>query len=151
MTRSIVISPDFEPVAAPARPRVGPGVAAGVTEAMIAQVVHAFYGRVRQDPVLGPVFNAAVDDWDEHLAKLCDFWSSVLLMTGRFKGQPMAAHARLPDIEAGHFARWLELFAQTAQDVCPPDAAALFVAKSRIIGKSLQIGVDVARGALPAG
>jgi len=132
------------------RPRIGPGVAAGVDEPMIRKLVHAFYARVRRDPVLGPIFEAAIGDgWDEHLAKLCDFWSSVLLMTGRFKGQPMAVHARLPDIGAAHFARWLDLFADTAADVCPPPAAALFRDKAQMIAQSLQLGLAVGRGELP--
>ncbi|HRD28658.1 MAG TPA: group III truncated hemoglobin [Caulobacter sp.] len=132
------------------RPRIGPGVAVGVTEAMIADLVHAFYGRVRQDPVLGPIFDRAIGDgWDEHLARLCDFWSSVLLMTGRFKGAPMAAHARLPEIEAPHFRRWLALFRETAGQGCPPEAAALFVEKAETIARSLQMGLAVSRGELP--
>jgi hemoglobin len=130
-------------------PRVGPGAAAGIDEAMIHVQVHAFYGRVRTDRVLGPIFNAAVDDWDEHLAKLCDFWSSVLLMTGRFKGSPMAAHARNPDIRHEHFARWLDLFEATAVELLPAPAAALFVEKSRMIGRSLALGLAVSRGELP--
>lgn len=130
--------------------RVGPGEVVGVTEVMIHDLVHAFYGRVRTDPALGPIFNRAVgDEWDRHLAKLCDFWSSVLLMTGRFKGAPMVAHARLPDIRPTHFARWLHLFRQTAEQVCPPEAAALFVAKSEIIAQSLQLGIAVNRGEIP--
>lgn len=131
------------------KPRVGPGVAAGVTEPMIRDLVHAFYARVRTDPVLGPIFDREVDDWPAHLAKLCDFWSSVLLMTGRFKGQPMAAHARLPDIAPAHFERWLELFGQTAKATCPPQAAALFVSKAEMIGQSLQLGIAASRGELP--
>jgi len=129
--------------------RVGPGVAAGVDEPMIRRQVHTFYARVREDPVLGPVFNDAVADWDEHLAKLCDFWSSVLLMTGRFKGSPMAAHARRADIRMDHFPRWLELFERTAREVCPPAAADLFVEKSRMIGRSLSLGLAVHRGEIP--
>ena len=131
------------------RARIAPGTAAGVTEPMIRELVHTFYGRVRQDPELGPVFERAIDDWDTHLAKLCDFWSSVTLMTGRFKGSPMAAHVRRPDIAPEHFGRWLALFRETAQAVCPPDAAALFVAKSEMIGQSLQLGLSVHRGELP--
>jgi hemoglobin len=131
------------------RPRVGPGSAVGVDEAMIHAQVHAFYGKVRTDPALGPIFNSAIDDWDSHLAKMCDFWSSVLLMTGRFKGTPMAAHAALPDIRPTHFARWLHLFRQTAAEICPEPAAALFVEKSDMIAQSLQLGIAAARGALP--
>lgn len=133
----------------PQRPRVGPGVAAGVDEPMIRRLVHAFYAGVRRDPQIGPIFNREVDDWDEHLARLCDFWSSVLLMTGRFKGQPMAVHARLPDIGPQHFSRWLELFHQTAEEICPPGAAALFRAKADQIGESLQLGIAFSRGEPP--
>jgi hemoglobin len=129
--------------------RIGPGVAVGVDEALIHRQVHTFYGRVRRHPVLGPIFNEAVADWDEHLAKLCDFWSSVLLMTGRFKGSPMAAHARRPQIAAEHFPLWLELFEATAREVCPPAAAALFVEKSQMIGRSLSLGLAVSRGEIP--
>jgi hemoglobin len=130
--------------------RLGPGVAAGVTERMIHTVVHRFYDRVRADPLLQPVFAREIGgDWDAHLAKMCDFWSSVLLMTGRFKGTPMATHARLAEIGDGHFARWLELFRQTVEETCPPQAAALFVAKSELIAQSLQLGIAAARGELP--
>jgi hemoglobin len=131
------------------RRRLAPGYAAGVTEAMIHELVHAFYARVRRDPALGPIFNREVQDWDAHLAKLCDFWSSVTLMTGRFKGAPMAVHSQLPDIRATHFARWLHLFRQTAQETCPPEAAALFIAKAEMIGESLQLGIAARRGLLP--
>jgi hemoglobin len=131
------------------KPRIGPGAPAGVDEALIWRQVHTFYGRVRQDPVLGPIFNDAIADWDEHLAKLCDFWSSVLLMTGRFKGSPMAAHARRPDIRDEHFALWLDLFERTAREVCPPAAADLFVERSRMIGRSLALGLSVSRGVIP--
>ena len=131
------------------RLRIGPGVDVGIDEAMIRRQVHTFYGRVRLHPVLGPIFNAAVSDWDEHLAKLCDFWSSVLLMTGRFKGSPMAAHARRPDIRDDHFPIWLDLFAATAREVCPPRAADMFIEKSQMIGRSLSLGLAVQRGELP--
>lgn len=128
--------------------RIGPGEGV-VSEETIRRQVHTFYARVRQDPVLGPVFNEAVEDWDEHLDKLCDFWSSVLLATGRFKGSPMAAHALRPAIRDEHFAYWLDLFARTAEEVCPPAAAALFAETSLRIGRSLRLGLSVSRGVIP--
>ncbi len=129
------------------RARLGPGVAVGVTEQMIQQLVHGFYAGIRKDPALGPIFNRVIgDNWDVHLARMCDFWSSVMLMTGRFKGTPMVAHARIPEIRPTHFARWLHLFKVAAEDLCPPDAAKLFVAKSEIIAQSLQLGIAVSRG-----
>src|SRR3546814_13779599 len=69
---------------------------------MIHDVVHAFYGRIRQDAVLGPIFDGVIQDrWDYHLAKMCDFWSSVLLMTGRYDGRPMPAHIRSEERRVG--------------------------------------------------
>jgi hemoglobin len=118
---------------------------------MVHDLVHAFYAKIRTDEVLGPIFNRVIgQDWDVHLAKMCDFWSSVLLMTGRFKGQPMAAHARIADLRPDHFVRWLQLFRQTAQARCPADAAALFIAKSEMIAQSLQLGIAASRGVLPS-
>ena len=132
------------------RAALAPGAAVGVTEPMIAALVPAFYAKVRRDPALGPIFEAAIGEaWDEHLAKLCDFWSSVVLMTGRFKGAPMAAHVRLPMIGEAHFARWLELWRETAREVCPPPAAALFIEKAEMIARSLQLGISASRGELP--
>lgn len=132
------------------RTLLAPGDAAGVTEDMVRTLVHAFYDRARRDPEIGPIFEDNVGDWDAHLGKLCDFWSSVTLMTGRFHGMPMQAHARLPGLGPNHFARWLELFAETAEAVCPPAAAALFIDRSRRIARSLQLGIAVTRGDLPA-
>ncbi|MFV0295915.1 MAG: group III truncated hemoglobin [Hyphomicrobiaceae bacterium] len=129
--------------------RSAPGLAVGVDEAMIHKLVHTFYARVRKDDLLGPIFNGAIEDWDAHLAKLCDFWSSVVLMSGRYKGTPMQAHAFLPDISARHFVRWLELFSATAGEVCPEEAAALFVDRAHRIGKSLEMGIALHRGEGP--
>jgi hemoglobin len=123
-----------------------PGLSAGITEDMIRDLVHAFYVKVRRDPLLGPIFNTKIDDWDEHLAKLCCFWSSVTLLTGVYKGRPMVVHAALPEIDEPHFAHWLALFDETARDVCPPAAADLFVDRSRRIAQSLKLGIDVQRG-----
>lgn len=122
------------------------GVAAGITEAMIRELVVRFYARVRADPSLGPIFEAAVADWDAHLDKLCDFWSSVTLMTGRYKGAPMAAHAALPGLTGAHFDRWLELFRDTARATCPPAAAALFMDRAERIAHSLELGIAAHRG-----
>ena len=114
---------------------------------MIHQLVHGFYAGLRKDPALGPIFNRVIgDNWDSHLVRMCDFWSSVMLMTRRFKGTPMAAHARTLEIRPTHFARWLHLFRIAAEDLCPPDAAKLFVAKSEIIAQSLQLGIAAGRG-----
>lgn len=117
----------------------------GIDEAMIERLVHGFYGRVRADPVIGPVFAARIVDWTPHLARMCEFWSSVMLMTGRYHGQPMVKHAPLP-IGAEHFDRWLALFEATARDLCPPAAAEQFIDRAHRIAESLELGIATARG-----
>ena len=76
-------------------------------------MVHAFYDAVRRDEQLGPIFETYVGDWDEHLAKLTDFWSSILRGTRRFRGTPMPKHVALPGLSAALFERWLALFRAT--------------------------------------
>ncbi len=133
----------------PSKLRIGPGTFVGVSEEMIHELVHGFYAKVRTDPLLGPIFNRVIHDWDTHLTKMCDFWSSVMLMSGRFKGAPMPAHIRIAEISGPHFERWLQLFRLTAHEVCPPDAAALFIARAEMIAQSLQLGIAASRGELP--
>lgn len=117
----------------------------GIDEELIRELVHTFYDRIRADEVLGPVFAERISDWGPHLERMCAFWSSVILMTGRYHGRPMPAHAPLP-IAGEHFDRWLALFAETARSVCPPAAAALFVEKANLIAASLELGIANARG-----
>jgi hemoglobin len=122
-----------------------PGVALSISEAMIRKLVEAFYAKVRADAVLGPVFEAKIHDWNEHLAKLSDFWSSIVLMSGRYKGRPMPVHAAIPEISDEHFVRWLQLFGETAAVACPPQAAALFNDKAMRIAQSLKAGIALSR------
>jgi hypothetical protein len=78
----------------------------GIDNALLSRVVHAFYDRVRQDALLGPVFDARIQDWPQHLERMVDFWSSVALMTGRYHGTPMQRHAPLPVGFACSRRRW---------------------------------------------
>lgn len=126
-----------------------PGLAAGITEPMIRTLVDSFYAEVRRDAMLGPIFEARIDDWPEHLDKLAAFWSSVVLMTGRYKGRPMPVHAAIPDISRVHFLRWLDLFRKTAKLVCPGPPADLFIDRAERIAESLHLGVCLSRGEGP--
>jgi hemoglobin len=112
----------------------------GIDEAMIERLVHAFYGKVRKDALLGPIFESRVACWDFHLERMCAFWSSVALMSGRYHGQPMEKHRPLP-IDSRHFDHWLRLFRETALEVCPPAAAAHFIERAERIAESLELGI----------
>src|SRR6185437_6098456 len=117
----------------------------GIDEMMIEKLVRRFYERVRADAALGPIFSERITDWEPHLQRMCAFWSSVALMSGRYHGQPMQVHSPLP-IDAGHFDRWLWLFEATAREVCPPKAADHFIQRACRIAQSLEYGVAAARG-----
>ncbi|MFT0547246.1 group III truncated hemoglobin [Allopusillimonas ginsengisoli] len=80
------------------------------TEAEISTLVYTFYDKVRADPLIGPVFNNAIHDWDTHLAIMVRFWSSVLIGSGTYSGAPMPKHVALPGLDADMFVRWLQLF-----------------------------------------
>ena len=115
----------------------------GIDEAALAQLVAQFYARVRADTALGPIFNGAVDDWPGHLDKLAAFWSSVMLTSGRYKGNPVVAHLKhRPAITPALFARWLDLWRDTTAELMPPPAAAALQAKAARIAESLQLALS---------
>jgi len=119
----------------------------GIDEAAIERLVRRFYERVRADNLLGPIFAARIVDWEPHLRRMCAFWSSVALMSGRYHGQPMQKHLPLP-IDARHFDRWLALFEATARELGPPKAADHFIERARRIAESLELGIAGAQGVL---
>ena len=119
----------------------------GITEERLSELVDLFYGRVRKDDLIGPVFNRAIDDWPEHLDRLQAFWSSVMLTSGRYKGRPLPAHVKHGDsIRQASFDRWLELWREATEDVLPPAAAAAMQEKAGRIAESLSMGIAFARG-----
>ena len=116
--------------------------AATITEAQIADLIPRFYTRVRADDLLGPVFDSAIDDWPPHLRKLMDFWSSVMLTTGRFKGNPMLAHMKhLATLKPEMFDRWLALWAGTTAEHLPAPMAAQLQSKAERIAQSLKLAL----------
>jgi hemoglobin len=113
-----------------------------VTEEAIRDLVDAFYARVRQDPALGPIFETALHgSWDDHMTKMYAFWSSVMLTTGRYKGNPLATHLNLPPFPPALFDQWLTLFAATAQEICTHDIATQFEVRAQRIAESLKLGL----------
>lgn len=109
-----------------------------LNEQSIATLVDRFYGRVREDALLGPVFNGAIGDrWPEHLATLTDFWTSVLLASGRYKGNPMMAHLPILQMDQQHFARWIELWRETTAEILGPEISHVLVTKASMMGERL--------------
>ncbi len=119
------------------------GDTSALDEDALRRVVALFYDRVRADAELGPIFEDAIHDWPAHLETLTAFWSSVMLTSGRYKGNPMAAHMKhQARITPALFARWLALFGTTAAELLPPDHAAMIAAKAARIAQSLEYAIS---------
>jgi hemoglobin len=114
-----------------------------VTEDGIALLIDRFYATVRQDPVLGPVFESAIapEEWPEHLATMRRFWSSVMLASGRYSGNPVTVHRAVANLQRPMFARWLALFEEAAAKLFTPDITTEFTAKAQRIAFSLQMAL----------
>ena len=79
----------------------------------IQLLVDDFYGQVRKDPLLGPIFEKVIQDrWPEHLEKMYRFWQTVLLEEHTYYGSPFPPHAKLP-VATAHFDTWLGIWHQT--------------------------------------
>lgn len=76
-------------------------------------LVDTFYGKVREDDLLAPIFNERIGQhWPEHMEKMYSFWQTLLLNERTYYGSPFAPHMQLP-INHDHFERWLTLFCAT--------------------------------------
>jgi hemoglobin len=118
------------------------GQSAPITELSIRRLVDAFYVNVRADAELGPIFARAIPgDWQPHLEKMYAFWSSVMLTSGRYKGNPVSKHQAIPDITPELFTRWLALFDATCRDLFDDSAAAAFRGKAERIAESLKLAL----------
>jgi hemoglobin len=113
-----------------------------IDENNIRLLVDQFYRKVRLDPDLGPIFERVIgDDWDEHLAKMRDFWSSVMLTSGKYKGNPVVAHLRLKDVRPALFDRWLALFGETSDELYQQSPGDALRTKAARIAESLKIAM----------
>ncbi|MDR6671053.1 DUF1971 domain-containing protein [Rhizobium sp. 1399] len=115
--------------------------AAELEESQILPVLERFYEKVRRDPMLGPVFTV-VADWPEHLQRLTEFWSSLMLTTGKYKGNPVAIHLIHSDkIEPAMFERWLAIWRETTDEMLPLAVAQEMQIKAGRIASRLNLAL----------
>ncbi len=82
----------------------------------IKLLVDTFYRKIREDILLGKIFNEVIKDrWPEHLEKMYRFWQTVLMGEHTYYGSPFPPHAKLP-IEQTHFNAWLRLWNSTIDE-----------------------------------
>lgn len=109
-----------------------------ITEQQISNLVETFYDKVWADGRLGPIFSGRIADKPAHLAKMKDFWSTMLLGTGRFNGRPMPKHVALSEVVDGDFAIWLGLFRPVAHEAFAPEAAQIVIRTAEQIAQTFR-------------
>lgn len=120
-----------------------------LSQELLRRVVDVFYARVREDDLLGPIFESAVHDWPEHLVKLTNFWARVMLGATDYAGNPMIAHAKHSDrIMPAHFERWLVLWSEVTDSVLPIALARPLQERAAQMARGLSAGVEGARRGL---
>jgi hemoglobin len=113
-----------------------------ISESVIERLVEKFYEKIRNDAALGPIFIRAIPgDWAPHLAIMRDFWSSVMLTSGRYKGNPVAKHLQIEGMQPHLFDQWLKLVRETCDELCEDDLATAFMAKAERIAESLKLSL----------
>lgn len=120
----------------------------------VFMLVSTFYGKVRKDAVLGPIFNKTIKNWDEHLELLTTFWESSLFITRklekRYRGNPLEAHIQV-DAENGHgitekhFGLWLNLWLQTIDELFEGEVAENAKRRARKMASFLYMNIYQAR------
>ncbi|MCT2400309.1 group III truncated hemoglobin [Novosphingobium mangrovi (ex Huang et al. 2023)] len=126
-------------------------------EVAIMAMVRRFYTLSLDDDLLGPMFRAEIDDFDEHYGIVADFWSHALLGTDRYKrGTPYVHHTGLK-VEEAHFDRWMVAFAQAVDEELPDELAGPAMQRALHMTESFKMGLlplkapDAAARARPTG
>lgn len=116
-----------------------------ISEESIKKLVDNFYDKVRQSEELAYIFENKIgttkEEWQHHLQNMYNFWSSLMLASGKYKGNPMKKHKDLPTFPEQKFDKWLELFSQTANEIYEKNIAEKFIEKSQLIARSLRYGL----------
>lgn len=118
-----------------------------LTQEQLKIFITRFYAKVRQDELLGVVFNdVAQVDWGHHIPLLCKFWNSIMLGTKEYHGNAYIKHVTLSTktlITDSHFERWLNLFKETAEAILSVEDAQKIMERATMIAKSLQYGMQI--------
>jgi hemoglobin len=110
------------------RTAIEAATAMGIDDTLIDRLVDGFYGRVRQDATLAPIFERVIgDQWAHHLPKMKAFWGAIVFSDGRYSGRPVPAHLRLKEVTPENFDVWLQLFQQTLDELAPTQEAKRFL------------------------
>jgi hemoglobin len=104
------------------------------------RLVRTFYGRALEDPIIGFIFvDIAKLDLEAHVPRITSFWETILLGAQSYGGGAFRPHAELHAkvrLRAGHFERWLALWAATVDELFAGDRAELAKAHALRVGRA---------------
>lgn len=105
-------------------------------------LIRSFYARVREEEVLGPIFNGRIHDWEAHFERLIDFWETNLFFVRKYKGDPLKVHLEVDEatgqaITPEHFGRWLNLWVNTIDEHFTGETAQIAKNRARNMGSFL--------------
>lgn len=120
------------------------------SEKDVLLLVRTFYGKVRKDDLLGPIFNGVIKDWEEHFERLTDFWVSNLFFSKKYKGDPLQKHVEVDAAHNGainemHFGVWLNLWFETVDELFKGDVAQVAKNRARNMGTYIHLKIFAAR------
>jgi hemoglobin len=113
-----------------------------IADETLHRLVDEFYSKIRTGADLGPIFARAIPgDCEPHLSTMRKFWSSIMLSSGQYKGNPVAVHRHVAGIEMELIDRWLTLFDQTSRQIFVDELADAILEKAVRIAESLKISL----------
>ncbi len=115
----------------------------------IIRLVDTFYSKVREDDLLGSIFNTMIADrWTEHLEKMHLFWGSVLLDDPGYTGNTVKRHVdvdkKMP-FGKEHMDRWQALWGETIDRMFEGEKAELAKHRAMLMGHLIGIKVEMGR------
>jgi hemoglobin len=113
---------------------------AELSEQALSRLVRQFYAKAQHDPLLGPVFDRAVTEWEPHLERVAAFWTTAVLGVPAYRGNPMAAHKKHA-LTPAMFGRWLQIWEETADEVFAAEPATEIKGRAAAIAESVKLGL----------
>ena len=120
------------------------------TKKDVGELVHTFYQRVQNDPLLSCAFNEVAQvDWGAHLPRMVEFWQTIVFRKPGYKGNPAHTHMVLAGkmaetstpMRPEHFTHWVELFKDTVDDLFAGERAEFAKQSAAQMGHGLAIHI----------
>lgn len=112
-------------------------------------LVNTFYEKVGKDETIGFFFtDVAKVNWASHLPKMYQFWETLLFGKASYKGNPMAKHFPVNEIQAmekHHFEHWLKLWTATVEENFEGENAEAAKTKASNIANLMAYKMEMAR------